>query len=71
MDIFSYFQKKGIDTVDASFTERSMNGKAGMTPVSKTFPSIECILGRGPITGENARAWGWQRNCQKTSQTYF
>ena len=37
MDIFSYFRRKGIDTLDAIFTGKLKNGKAGITEMSVIF----------------------------------
>ena len=68
MNIFSYFRKAGIDTVDASFTGRLMSGAAGTIQMFGSLRTTRCIPDVEQASDAVGRAWGWRRSCQKTLQ---
>lgn len=69
MNIFNYFKKAGIDTVDVSFYRKIAEWTSWYNSNVRNFLFTECIQDAERILGVEERAWEWQRSCLKTLQT--
>ena len=61
MNIFNYFRKKGIDTVDASFYRKIDE----WTSWYNSNPDAVHVRDAAE------KVWGWQKNFRRTSQIFF
>ena len=57
MNIFNYFKKAGIDTVDASFYRNP-----GMKEMSEISLFTRCMADVEHISAAGEKVWEWQRN---------
>lgn len=65
MNIFNYFRKKEIDTVDASFYRKIDEWISWIIPMSGSLRSTRCIPDAGQVNDVAGKAWEWQRSCRK------
>ena len=65
MNIFEYFKKKGIDTIDSSFYSKIAMWDSWYRANVKRFHQYRVYHGTAAI----ARAWAWRRRSARTSAT--
>lgn len=68
MDIFSYFRKKGIDTLDVSFYRKIEEWKSWYNANARNFHSTVCIQGAGRISVARENHSAWRRSYRRISQ---
>ena len=71
MNIFNYFRKKGIDTVDASFYRKIDEWISWYNSNVRQFTFYKYIPDAVQVNDAAERAWEWQRSCLKTLQICF
>lgn len=62
MNIFNYFKKAGIDTVDASFYRKIAEWVSWYEGNVRNFSFTRYMADVEHISAAGEKAWGWQRN---------
>ena len=68
MDIFSYFQKKGIDTVDKSFYRMIAVWESWYKGKVRNFTFYRVYSGQELIPESREKALEWQKNFLRISR---
>ena len=71
MNIFNYFRKKGIDTVDASFYRKIDEWTSWYNSNVKKFTYYKVYSDAVHVRDAAEKVWGWQKNFRRTSQIFF
>ena len=68
MNIFTYFQKKGIDTLDVSFYRKINMWKSWYNGNVRGFSTYRVYSGQGTYNKRSRKSLEWQKSCRRILQ---